>query len=278
MPELPEVETTVRDLNIIVGFSIINIKLNRNNLRYPIPKNKISLTKNSKILSIIRVAKYIVLNLSIKYSIIIHLGMSGRLKIFNTKKYENKEKHDHIEIFLTNGIKLIFNDPRRFGIFDILKTHDIYNSKYFHNLGKDPFDKDFEEKYLFNKINKSKSSIKSLLINQKIVSGIGNIYACEILFDSKISPKLRGKDFTINKTKVLIKSIKKILKIAINNRGTSLKNYYLINGTLGSYQNRFKVYNKEGKYIKIGRKKAKIIKIIQLGRSTFFCPFVQKNK
>ena len=134
MPELPEVETTVRDLNIIVGFSIINIKLNRNNLRYPIPKNKISLTKNSKILSIIRVAKYIVLNLSCKYSIIIHLGMSGRLKIFNTKKYENKEKHDHIEIFLTNGIKLIFNDPRRFGIFDILKTQHM-DARLVGNIG-----------------------------------------------------------------------------------------------------------------------------------------------
>ena len=277
MPELPEVETTVRDLKFIIGFSIINIKLHRYNIRYPIPRKKIIFTKNSKILSIIRIAKYIVLNLSTNYSIVIHLGMSGRLKIFDIKKYSKKEKHDHIDIFLTKSIKLVFNDPRRFGVFDILKTSNIYNSKYFHKLGKDPFDKEFEEIYLFNKINKSNSSIKSLLINQKIVSGIGNIYACEILFDSKISPKLKGKNLTIKRIKVLVNSIKKILKIAINNRGTSLKNYFLINGTLGSYQHKFKVYNKEGKYITVGKKKAKIIKIIQSGRSTFFCPYVQKK-
>ena len=203
--------------------------------------------------------------------------MSGRLKIFNIKKYKKKEKHDHIDIFLTKCIKLVFNDPRRFGVFDMIKTYNIYNSKYFFKLGKDPFDKDFEEKYLYNKINGSKSSIKSLLINQKIVSGIGNIYACEILFDSKISPELQGRDFTIKKTKVLVKSIKKILKIAINNRGTSLKNFFLINGNLGSYQNKFKVYDREGKHVKIGNRKAKIIKIIQSGRSTFFCPFIQKK-
>ena len=276
MPELPEVETTVKDLRFIIGFSIINIKLHRNNIRYPIPKKRTILAKNSKILSIIRIAKYIVLNLNIKYSIIIHLGMSGRLKIFHIKKYAKKEKHDHIDIFLTKGIKLVFNDPRRFGVFDILKTSEIYNSRYFYKLGKDPFDKEFSEIYLFNKINKSNSSIKSLITNQKIVSGIGNIYAYEILFDSKISPKLIGSDITIKKTKVLVNSIKKILKIAINSGGTSLKNYFLINGTLGSYQNKFKVYNKEGKYITVGKKKLKIIKIIQSGRSTFFCPYVQK--
>jgi len=276
MPELPEVETTVRDLKFIIGLSIINIKLHRNNIRYPIPKKKVFLTKNSKIQSIIRIAKYIVVKLSSSYSIIIHLGMSGRLKIHNRKRYLKREVHDHIEIYLSNDSKLIFNDPRRFGIFDVLKTSQIYNCKYFSKLGKDPFDKKFEKIYLFNKIKKSNSSIKSLLLNQKIVSGIGNIYACEILFDSKISPLLKGKNITIKKTKVLVKSIKKILKIAINYRGTSLKNYFLINGTLGSYQNKFKVYNKEGKYIEIGGKKRKIIKIIQSGRSTFLCPYVQK--
>ena len=277
MPELPEVETTVKALNCLIGLSIKKIKLHRNNIRYPIPKNLPILTKNSKIQSIVRIAKYIVINLNISHSIIIHLGMSGRLKMHSEKIYPIREIHDHIEIFLKNGSKLVFNDPRRFGVFDIIRSSKLEKSKYFVKNGLDPFDRQFNRIYLFNLIKKSNSPIKSILLNQKIISGIGNIYASEILFDCKISPLQKGKDLSIKKTTELVKSIKKILKIAIMNKGTSIRNYSSIDGTLGNYQNKFTVYNKEGKYIKINNRKVKIVKIIQGGRSTFFCPNIQKK-
>ena len=276
MPELPEVETTVLDLKNIIGLSINKIKIYRNNIRYPIPKKITTLTKNTSILSIIRIGKYIVIKLNISYSIIIHLGMSGRLKMHYIKDSIIREKHDHAEIFLNNDKKIVFNDPRRFGILDFIKTSSIKGYKYFSNQGPDPFDKKFNEKYLFNSISKSKTPIKNILLNQKIVSGIGNIYASEILFDSKISPLLKGMDITKEQNNRLAKSIKRILIIAIKNKGTSFKDHFLIDGTLGNYQNKFKVYNKDGKYIRIGKKRAKIVKIVQSGRSTFYCPYLQR--
>ena len=141
MPELPEVETTVRGLKFIIGHSIKLIILHRNNLRYPIPKKIIKLTKNSKILSIIRRAKYIIIILNNSFSLVIHLGMSGRLKYYKSNDIFSKNIHDHVEILLSNNSKIIFNDPRRFGVFDIIESDKISISKYFKNLGLDPLDK-----------------------------------------------------------------------------------------------------------------------------------------
>jgi len=276
MPELPEVETTVLDLNRFVGLYIRSIKLNRNNLRYPIPKNITIITKKSKIQSINRIGKYIIINLNNLFSLIIHLGMSGRIKSYEFKDLNYREKHDHVEIFLTKDKKITFNDPRRFGIFDIIKTEKIPNSKYFNKLGLDPFDKKFSKDYLHKKMCKSSASIKSLLLNQKIISGIGNIYACEILFDCKISPLKTGKNISNKQYLLLFKSIKKILKLAIKNKGSSLKDYKSIDGILGNYQNNFLVYNKKSIKMKRNNKIAKIIKINQGNRSTYYCPTIQK--
>ena len=219
MPELPEVETTVRGLRAFIGFYIIKIKLHRNNLRYPIPKKKLKIVKNVKILSINRLAKYILLNLNNSHTLIIHLGMSGRLKgYFNYISYKkNKNFHDHVELILNKKAKIILNDPRRFGVFDICKSELINKMKYFSKLGIDPLNEKFNGIYLYNIISESNSPIKSILLNQKIVLGIGNIYANEILFDSRISPIRKGKDISLKKAVTLSKSIKKILKLAINN-------------------------------------------------------------
>ena len=276
MPELPEVETTVKDLSFIIGLFIRKTKLYRKDIRYPIPNKIIAITKNSRILKIIRIAKYIVINLDNFHSIIIHLGMSGRLKILSNLR--SREKHDHVDFILNNKNKITFNDPRRFGIIDIIKTDEIYTSKYFFKQGLDPFDKNFNSKYVYNKFKKSNSNLKSLLMNQNLICGIGNIYACEILFDSRISPLKKGINITIGESKKIYKSIKKILLLAITNRGSSLNNYSTIYGTLGNYQNQFKVYNNEGKYIIINKLRAKIVKITQNGRSTFYCPYLQRAK
>ena len=193
MPELPEVETTLKGLKLFVGINIKIIKLHTTSLRYAIPKKIPIITKNSKIQSIYRIAKYIIIELENGYSLIVHLGMSGRLKKYPIKKDVNIAIHDHVEIILKNNYKIIFNDPRRFGVFDIVKTSKINSVQYFRGLGLDPFDKRLNEEYLYEKIKNSYRSIKSILLDQKIISGIGNIYACEILFDCYLSPFCLGK-------------------------------------------------------------------------------------
>ena len=276
MPELPEVETTVRGLKFIISLSIKEIKLNRHNLRYPIQKNIPKITKNSKIKSIYRKAKYIIIQLNNSFSLIIHLGMSGRLIMSDSSEKIRNKIHDHVEIILNNGKKIIFNDPRRFGIFDITKSCEINNHKYLYNLGPDPFSKNFNSNYFFSKIKKSSSTIKSILLNQSIISGIGNIYASEILFLSRISPLKKANKLTKYDIEIIIKSIKRVLIFAIKNKGSTLKDFRDVDGTLGNYQNKFKVYGKENSYIKVKNRNIKIIKIFQNGRSTYYCPAIQK--
>ncbi|MBI28550.1 MAG: Formamidopyrimidine-DNA glycosylase [Alphaproteobacteria bacterium MarineAlpha5_Bin11] len=276
MPELPEVETTTRGLQYFVGFYIKIIKIHKYNLRYPIPRKIPIIVKNSKIQSIQRVAKYIIINLNNSHSLIFHLGMSGRLKKTKNRGNISKEKHDHIEILFKNGEKIAYNDPRRFGMLDYCVTKNLYNHKFLKNLGLDPFDRNFDAPYLLSRIKKSNSSIKSLIINQKIIAGIGNIYASEILFDCGISPFRKGNKILKREIPNLINSIKKILKKAIKSKGSTLKDYVSVEGNIGNFQNSFVVYNNDGKTILFGSVKAKIVKKTQNGRSTFYCPYYQK--
>ena len=187
MPELPEVQTTVNALQIISNAKITEIKIFTNKLRYPIPKKIEKSAKNKKITNIFRIAKYIIINIEGDTSIIFHLGMSGRLKFFNNKKYV-KEKHDHVVIYLNRNKVLIFNDQRKFGFCDLSSTSKLKKKKYLKILGPDPFCKSFNKNYLLEKFSRSNIEIKKMLLNQNIISGIGNIYANEILFYSKINP------------------------------------------------------------------------------------------
>ncbi len=272
MPELPEVETTINGLKLIQQQKIYKIQIHIKKLRFQIPKSIKKIVINSKISNIRRIAKYIILDLDNKYSIVIHLGMSGRLKI----NHDNftKIKHDHVVIFFENKKILVFNDPRRFGFLDLVKTENLKNCKYILNLGIDALSKELTHKLLYSKISKSEVPIKQILLNQHIISGIGNIYASEILFDAKISPLTLGKDLKISLIMKLIKSIRKILRKAIRYGGSSIRDYRSANGTLGNFQSNFKVYGHEGKKIYSD----KVLKIFQYGRSTFYCPKIQNNK
>ena len=271
MPELPEVQTTVNGLQLIIKQNITSIKVNTNKLRYLIPKNINKIANNRKILKIYRIAKYILMDLTGNITLIIHLGMSGRIKLFKISDYK-ENKHDHIVFHLNVNNILVFNDPRKFGFIDFTKTFNL--DRYFIKLGPDPFNEKLNKNYLLNKFKNSKSSIKQILLNQKIIAGIGNIYACEILFDAKISPFIPANQLNITDIQILLKSIRKIINKAIASSGTSIKDYVLIDGTLGNFQNKFKVYNKEGQKIS----KFKIIRVKQSGRSTFYCPELQKSK
>jgi len=272
MPELPEVETTVKGLNVILNQKISNVKIHTTKLRFKIPNNIINILRNSKISNLRRIAKFIIIDLNIDYSLIIHLGMSGRLK---TASLNYKIiKHDHFFLYFFNKKILIYNDPRKFGFIDIVKTKNLTKQKYFMNLGIDALSPDLTAQMLYDKISNSEVPIKQILLNQKLIAGIGNIYASEILFDAKISPLTLGKYLKISLIMKLIKSTRKILKKAIKFGGSSIRDYRSIDGTLGNFQSNFKVYNQEGK--KIGNDKVK--KIVQYGRSTFYCPKLQNNK
>ena len=272
MPELPEVETTIKGLDEIKNHIIHKVIIHTKQLRFKVPYNINKKLKNSKISKIKRIAKYIVIESDSNFSLIIHLGMSGRLKLISNKF--KRDKHDHFELILYNNKIIIYNDPRKFGFIDIVETVNLKKKKYISNLGIDALSKKLNYSYLSNKISKSEVPIKQILLNQKIISGIGNIYASEILFDAKISPLLPGNKLRISHIMKLICSIRKILKKAIKFGGSSIRDYKSADGTLGNFQKNFKVYNKEGK--KIG--KNSILRIIQYGRSTFYCPNIQNIK
>ena len=270
MPELPEVETTIRGLKPIVGYKIINIKINTPKLRYFIPKSLL-LINNVKITKIKRRGKFIIFYLQNNHLIVFHLGMSGRLRLYKRLDLKNNT-HDHFLLEINNGRFLVFNDPRRFGFIDYGLYNIINSRKYLSSLGVDALSTSLNGPYLFFKVSKSIVPIKQILLNQKIIAGIGNIYASEILFNAKISPLRRGKDLKLHHCNKISKSSKTILKKAINDGGSSLRDFVATDGTLGNFQNNFKVYNREGKKIS-----GKIVKkIIQYGRSTYFCPSIQK--
>ena len=269
MPELPEVQTTVQGLQILLNKKITNIRIYSTKLRYEIPKNIQKILKNSKIIKIYRIGKYIVVNSQNHYSLIFHLGMSGRLRILKPSTFVNK-KHDHF-ILKTKKNILIFNDARRFGFIDLFRTKKISKKHYIARLGLDALDRKLNERYFRDKIYKSIVPIKQILLNQEIIAGIGNIYANEILYDAKISPFTKGCSLTILEIKKIIKSIKKILRIAINSGGSTLKDYVSVDGTVGNFQNNFKVYNRDGQK-RLGHK---IKRIMQYGRPTFYCPDLQ---
>ncbi len=269
MPELPEVETTVKSLNILKNKKVISVDIHSKKLRYSVPHLKIKKIINYRIINIKRISKYVIIDFANLKSIITHLGMSGRLRI--TTINSAIKKHDHIVIKFKN-LKLTYNDPRRFGFVDIVNSDKINNIKYIKKLGKDALDKNFSEDYLYDKTCKSEVLIKQILLNQHIVAGIGNIYASEILYDAKISPLRKGSSLKKYQIGTIIKSTRKILKKAIKYGGSSINDYVAPDGTLGNFQNSFKVYGRDGSKIRGHEIKKEVL----YGRSTFFCPQIQK--
>jgi len=270
MPELPEVETTIKGLHPLIGLKVRKVNILTKKIRYIVPEGINKIQEKSRISNIKRISKYILISFSNNFSVIFHLGMSGRLKILDN--YKSKEKHDHIVINFQNSKFLIFNDPRRFGFIDFDKTSLIHTRKYLSILGIDALSNDLTLQYLLGKINKSKVPIKQIILNQKIIAGIGNIYASEILFESRISPFKKGKDLQKHEIRSLILSTRKILKKAIRYGGSSIRNYVSADGTLGNFQSNFKVYGKEGKKLS----NCIIKKDVLYGRSTYYCSKLQK--
>ncbi len=284
MPELPEVEVVTRSLKkTIKNQKIIKITVNNRNLRFKLEKNFEHILKNKIIRNIERKSKYIVFDFDNHFYVILHLGMSGTLHIPSKKKITNlsfysnpklPKKHNHVIIDFKK-FKLIYNDPRRFGYFKILNSKYEFD-EYFTRIGPEALDKSFNLIYLKSKIKNRKKNIKNFLLDQKIVSGIGNIYANEILFQSQISPMKSVKKLTSTDLDKIIKFSRIILKNAIKFGGSSIRDFKSISGNGGSFQTKFKVYNRDNQKCSISKCEGIIKKKYISNRSTFICNFCQK--
>ena len=286
MPELPEVEIVKKSLKKNVkDKKILDVIITNRNLRFKVEKDFEKILKNRKIQNVNRYAKNIILKLNGNIYVIIHLGMTGTfhlirnnvLKNTNLSFYQSKDlpvKHNHI-ILIFKKFRVIYNDPRRFGFFKLLKDKESFKL-YLNNIGYEPLDKNFNLKYLKKSILFRKKCIKSILLDQKIISGIGNIYANEILFHSGLNPRKKGlklKDFEL---KYLYKYSKLVLKKAILKGGSSIRDFRNTEGTKGSFQDNFKVYNKDDHNCPNKKCNYKIKKINISNRSTFYCENCQK--
>jgi len=274
MPELPEVETVCRGLaKALTGAKIVKADAHRPDLRFPLPKNLGARLKGRRVEDIKRRAKYILITLDEGKTLVLHLGMSGRMVI--SRKAAKPEKHDHLVFSFSNGTFVHFNDPRRFGMCDLVATKDLEKYKLFRHLGIEPLGDDLTLAFLVAKLKGKKTSIKAALLDQRIVVGVGNIYASEALFYAGINPKRLAGKCTSAQIAKLVPAIRKVLNAAIKAGGSSLRDYVQADGELGYFQHHFAVYDREGEACKTCNCDVKetggIKRITQAGRSSFYC-------
>ena len=287
MPELPEVEIVRQSLNKKIKLKKVKKVIVRNrNLRFKIPLNFANFLKNLKILRVERFSKYLILHLSNDSYCLLHLGMSGTIHLVNNFKKNyftnasfynspiKPKKHNHVEIIFDN-LRIIYNDPRRFGFFEIIKNKKLLKKRFSH-LGPEPFDIKFNKEYVYFSFKKKKKNIKNFLLVQNFVSGIGNIYASEILFLSKINPNKKVGLINKKNCKKIIINTRKILSEAISKGGSSIRNFKNTSGIKGNFQNNFKVYQREGLTCKRLKCNRIIKKKFISDRSSFFCNICQK--
>ena len=287
MPELPEVEVVKRSLEKkILNLKVKRVRINDFNLRYKVDKYKIALLKGKKIKKIERRSKFLIFEISSDLIMLIHLGMTGKFffinrdkKKFKTSFYYNldkNEKHDRIIFYLQNNQKLIYNDVRKFGFIKLYKSREYKDISHLKNLGPEPLSKYWNLKYFQKYILNRDRNIKSILMDQKFISGLGNIYVNEILFLSRIMPyrKIKTlKNFEIIK---IVKNTKKVLKNSIKMGGSSIKDFSSDNGKMGEFQQRLKVYGRKGEKCSNVDCTRSILKTFITNRATFFCKRCQK--
>lgn len=276
MPELPEVETVVKGLRrSVVGYSINSLHFSSKKLRLPFQLDMVEEVIGGQIINVYRKAKYILINLDNGISLVIHLGMSGKLRA--SSEY-SKQKHDHAVLELISAFSpslyMILNDPRRFGLIIAIPTAEVENHKLFLKMGAEPLDAEFSSQYLFNKCQNRVTTIKNLIMDNNVVVGVGNIYASESLFLARINPLISSKDLTYDECKKLVLSIRSTLNKAIESGGSTLRDYSQLSGEAGRFQHLFKVYGRKGEpcYECSTLIKSSVIS----GRNTYYCPKCQK--
>jgi formamidopyrimidine-DNA glycosylase len=270
MPELPEVETTMRGLApVLKGRRIIRAETRRADLRHVFPPDLRQRLTNAVVTKLGRRAKYGLIDTDRGDTMIFHLGMSGKWRIDPAEI----GKHDHFILETEEGRQLALNDPRRFGSLDIVRTDELANYAPFVSMGPEPLDEAFSAASLSDALQGRSAPIKALLLDQRIVAGLGNIYVCESLHMAKIAPARAGKTLSPPQLAALVEAIKIVLGAAIEAGGSSLKDYARPDGELGYFSKQWQVYDREGDQCYCG---AVIHRQVDSGRSTYFCPACQK--
>jgi formamidopyrimidine-DNA glycosylase len=283
MPELPEVETVRMGLlPVMEGKRIEQATVNRPDLRWPFPPRMAERLTGAQVVRLRRRSKYILADLSTGETLLIHLGMSGRMLISGAQlgqfhhHHPAPAKHDHVVLDMEGGARVTFNDARRFGAMDLLPTATAESHPLLSVIGPEPLGNDFHEAHLAARLNGRATPIKSALLDQHNVAGLGNIYVCEVLFRTQISPLRLARDVKPREVARLVPIIRDVLSEAISAGGSSLRDYRQADGELGYFQHTFRVYDREGEACVTPGCKSLITRTVQSGRSSFHCPTCQR--
>jgi len=288
MPELPEVETVRMGLApVLEHHRLVKVETRRGGLRAPFPKDFARRLTGRHVKRLVRRAKYLLAELDRGETLVIHLGMSGRMAVYAAGSERRlgqyvydaappgagSAKHDHVVIETDAPARIVFTDPRRFGLMTLVDTAHLGEDKLFEGLGIEPLSAQFDAAWLAHVLKGKKTAVKSALLDQRVIAGLGNIYACEALFRARISPRRLAGKVRSDAVAALAQAIKAVLKEAIAAGGSSLRDYKKADGRLGDFQHHFAVYDREGQACPNCGGTVK--RIVQTGRSSFFCPKCQ---
>ena len=300
MPELPEVETVRRGLvPAMEGARFAKVEVRRGDLRWPLQKDFVARLEGKTITSLGRRAKYLLADLDTGDVLIMHLGMSGSFYVFDGKAERTKSgnggkpgnyyhersqhtAHDHLVFHMSSGAVATFNDPRRFGFMKIVARSKLDDEPLLNHLGPEPLGNAFDAAMLAGACRNKKTSLKAALLDQRVVAGLGNIYVCEALYRARLSPKRMASTIASRtgapneRAERLVEAIKAVLNDAIRDGGSTLRDHRLTDGELGMFQHNFRVYDREGQKCRRPGCGGTVKRIVQNGRSTFFCPKCQK--
>jgi len=296
MPELPEVETVRRGLETAMqGQRITRVEVRRPDLRWPLAKDFAQRLQGKRVTGLGRRAKYLLVDLSSDDVLLMHLGMSGSFHVFlgqtqdqdkNLGRYYHERSkhlaHDHVIFHLASGASVTFNDPRRFGSMKLVPRRELDREPLLRGLGPEPLGNAFDAAMLASACRGKKTSLKAVLLDQRVVAGLGNIYVCEALYRAHLSPKRRASTLAERngapneRAARLVEGIKAVLTQAIKDGGSSLRDHRLTDGELGMFQHHFRVYDRAGEQCRTEGCNGTIRRIVQNGRSTFYCPVCQK--
>jgi len=283
MPELPEVETVRRGLApVLEGRTIRNAAIRRPDLRWPLPDRMAQRLTGARVERLRRRSKYILADLSTGETLLIHLGMSGRMLVSGVLQGDfhhalpTPEKHDHVVIDTDAPARIVFNDARRFGMMDLVATDRADRHPLLAGLGPEPLGNDFDGPYLAGRLAGRAAPVKALLLDQRLVAGLGNIYVCEVLFRSGIHPARPGGSLSGSEAQGLVPIIRDVLAEAIEAGGSSLRDHRQTSGELGYFQHTFRVYGREGAACLTPGCGGTVARIVQSGRSSFYCPHCQR--
>ncbi|HEX8664337.1 MAG TPA: bifunctional DNA-formamidopyrimidine glycosylase/DNA-(apurinic or apyrimidinic site) lyase [Beijerinckiaceae bacterium] len=294
MPELPEVETVRRGLEpAMVGARFKKVEQRRPDLRFPFPQRFAERLAGQEILGLGRRAKYLLADLSSGEVLVMHLGMSGRFLVTQGGKttapgefyaeHRQERAHDHVVFHLSNGARVTYNDARRFGLMDLVPRPEIESCRHFEGMGIEPLGNELSGETVARLFAGKRTPLKAALLDQRLVAGLGNIYVCEALFRARLHPEAPAGSLATLKGKPraaahrLAEEIRDVLTEAVGAGGSTLRDYAQTDGSLGYFQHRFRVYDREGEACPTPGCRGTVRRLVQAGRSTFYCPRCQRR-